>query len=85
MPKILKYVERLCANCADYEIIVKPREGLPDGAGPFCHKYGVFFPEPLRWLYNPLRKKPGDRSCKHFNKKQKGDQHGSARGNEIDL
>ncbi len=36
VPKIPKYVERLCAYCADYEILVKPREGLPAGVGPFC-------------------------------------------------
>jgi hypothetical protein len=57
-------IERLCAFCRYYDIIVIPN--AQGGAGPFCNYHKQFFPEPRRWLANPLKKKPGERTCENW-------------------
>ena len=67
MPEIKKYIEKICMYCRHYEIIV----GIGDKSGPVCNYWKMPFPEPYEWSINPEKLKPGERTCKKWEKKGK--------------
>jgi hypothetical protein len=66
MPKIKHPVDKICAFCRYYSIVVGQDEN-----GPYCELHGVFFPEPTRWISNPFKSKPGMRTCAYWKSKNK--------------
>jgi len=57
MPKIKKAIEKICTNCWHYILTVE---------GPRCDFYDQFFPDPVLWVYDSTKKKPGERTCENW-------------------
>jgi hypothetical protein len=67
MPEPKKYLEKICAYCRFYEIIIGTGPG--NYSGPYCHEWKMPFPEPYEWAINPEKSKPGERTCKKWKKR----------------
>jgi hypothetical protein len=61
VPKFPKQVERICCHCRFYK--------LSAIADPFCGFWKEHFPNPRSWAWNPNYKKPGERTCDNWRKK----------------
>lgn len=64
IPKPVDPKDRICAFCRSFEVLVLPKDGLPNG--PVCRFWNQPFPNTRGWARGDGSTPPGERTCDNW-------------------